>query len=492
MEPNVELTPALLEDLKLGGVVWERREKLIQYVMDCLRLKMTEEEIRPMLVDFIKNKGWPWMELDARFGLVAVARTRLGGDRPPVPEPVPEEFQATCLADVAPEPVPWLWPRYLEVGKVTVVYGDAGVGKTSFSLDLAARVSAGLNWPFASIKPVPLAPEPGKVLLVNGEDHLGSMIRPRLAGSGANLQNLIYLSGLKAGEAGDERPFDPGRDISALKQQIETRGEVRLVIIDPLEAYCTAGPRTAKMRTVLAALEKLARDCGVAVVVISARTRCDLPVKTVWRVDREVVDPDVHWLVPVRSGSGRVPPVLGFEIEDEGLVWKPNNYGYREDQLQGCSLKVRRHCRRTEVASWLSIYLGCDKPHYVRDVLDAGVREGYSESEVRSARREQKVVSYKESGVHGQWIWEFTDRKIPFNNPPLGSSHSPPVAAAPERHDQVFERRPSQASAAPGVAVASDRDDSDPPRFTYEELQKRLREWDKEFERVTGLKADFD
>ncbi|MDB5337538.1 MAG: ATPase, partial [Planctomycetaceae bacterium] len=157
MEPKVELSAAAIAELKLGGIVLERREMILEYLMNCLRLKMPDEEIRPTLVDYIKNKGWPWVELDARFGLLAVAKARLWGDRPPVPEPVPEEMVGTCLADVAPEPVRWLWPRYIPVGKVTVVYGDAGVGKTCWALNLAARVSAGLNWPFASYKPVPPA-----------------------------------------------------------------------------------------------------------------------------------------------------------------------------------------------------------------------------------------------------------------------------------------------------------------------------------------------
>ncbi|MDB5340113.1 MAG: hypothetical protein JWN70_5732, partial [Planctomycetaceae bacterium] len=306
METKYESSPAAIAELALGGVVLERREMMVCYALECLRLGITELEIRPALVDYVKAKKWPWQELDARMGIVEVALKRYRKERPDLFAPAADEsgeLQVVSLGDVAPEEVRWLWPETIPVGKVTVVYGEPGIGKTCWALDLAARVSAGINWPAPRWRRVlPPLPPPvaGKVLLLNGEDHVGNSIRPRLCRGQANLPNVVAIKVPKSTAPGGPRAFDLGRDTPMLKQQIEALGDVRLVIIDPLEAYTGAGPRSQKMRALLGSLEALAEECGIAVVVISACQKCELPVKYVWRVDGEITNLDLRWMVPVR------------------------------------------------------------------------------------------------------------------------------------------------------------------------------------------------
>ncbi len=224
---------------------------------------------------------------------------------------VPDELQVVVMAEVTQEPVRWLWPKKIPLGKVTVVYGEAGLGKTCWSLDLTARVSAGQNWPDGES-----GAEPGKVLLINGEDSLQETICPRLACGGAQLQNITAIAGIKS-TAPDgeivERRFDLSRDIPTLRHRVEMLGDVRLVVIDSLQACCGAVRQNSlRMRTLLAELGKLAEEFAVAVVVISAEQKCELPVKNVWRVDNDVLDPELRWWVPVRCHCSSLPKGMGF------------------------------------------------------------------------------------------------------------------------------------------------------------------------------------
>ena len=92
------------------------------------------------------------------------------------------------VADVARERVTWLWPGYLPVGKVVVLDGDPGLGKSTLTADLAARVTVGKPMPDGSG-----GGEPGAVVLLSAEDGLADTIAPRLELAGADLDLVTVI-----------------------------------------------------------------------------------------------------------------------------------------------------------------------------------------------------------------------------------------------------------------------------------------------------------
>ena len=82
----------------------------------------------------------------------------------------------TCLANVQPQPVEWLWPGRIALGKLTLLAGDPGLGKSFLTLDMATRVSRATAWPDGAAVYAPL----GSVILLGAEDALGDTVRPRL------------------------------------------------------------------------------------------------------------------------------------------------------------------------------------------------------------------------------------------------------------------------------------------------------------------------
>lgn len=91
------------------------------------------------------------------------------------------------MSEVSPERVAWLWPGYLPKGKLTVLDGDPGLGKSLVTLDIAARISTGHAMPDGT------PAKPGRVVLACGEDGLADTIRPQLDAAGADTSKIIAL-----------------------------------------------------------------------------------------------------------------------------------------------------------------------------------------------------------------------------------------------------------------------------------------------------------
>ena len=457
-----------VSDLELAGVKLAERGELVEFALKLFRDGFSEFEIRPAVSKLIDSKKWEGYSQLSRFGIVQAAKELWRKSQPAAAagqaeEPV--ELQVVSLADVAPEPVKWLWPGKIPLGKVTVVYGAAGLGKTCWALDLAARVSAGVHWPKIKlgppVRPGP-PPAPGKVLLLNGEDHPGQTVQPRLAGSGADLQKISIVAGLKPGSAEDstqeaaaERSLDLGCDLTALRRQIELLGDVRLVVIDPLEVYCgMAGPRGRRMRTLLAGLEKLAAEFQLAVVVISASTKCELPVKYVWRIDCDVLDAGLRWWVPVRFHSGPLPGGMAFRITAESITWDRRPLALNPDQVKGCTAKEERQQRLQEIVSWLRLLL-LDGPRSSKEILRAAAGAGWSAAQAKRAKRALLVMSYKETGRRGRWMWHlgpdwadllppppapmFPDFLIPATETPVPDQSVPGAPSSPAAHEPSLD-----------------------------------------------------
>lgn len=180
-------------------------------------------------------------------------------------KPAPN-YTVTTLADVTPERVEWLWEGRLPAGKLTVVDGDPGVGKSTLALGIAATISVGGRWFDGSQAPL------GDVLLLSGEDGLADTVRPRLDAAGADSTRIHALTGVRFlhedGVRGERDP-DLG-DISAIEAAIRANN-VRLVIVDVLMAFLPRGVDSHKdqdVRAVLRRLKDLAEQTGAAVLLL--------------------------------------------------------------------------------------------------------------------------------------------------------------------------------------------------------------------------------
>jgi AAA domain len=167
------------------------------------------------------------------------------------------------VADVDREQVGWLWLGRIPAGKVTVLDGDPGTGKSTLTLTIAAKVSTGSPFPDGA------RPERGDVILLNAEDDIADTIRPRLEAAGADLERCWVLPDVHP-EGEPPRPPELPADLFLLEDLVKSKGAA-LVVIDPLMAFLSGqvdSHRDQDVRRVLASLAYMASRTGAAVVIV--------------------------------------------------------------------------------------------------------------------------------------------------------------------------------------------------------------------------------
>lgn len=198
---------------------------------------------------------------------VYAARTAPSSKPPPAGA---RPYHATRLADVVEEPVRWLWPGRLPMGKLVVLDGDPSVGKSTLLLDIAARLTTGQPMPGETKTQV----APADVVLLAHEDGLADTIRPRLQAAGADVTRVHHLDAVPVYDndgrpVGSRLPMIPD-DVAAIEQLVTDTGAA-LVIVDVLSAHLPGWVQMYKdqdMRRALGPLGEMAARHGTCIVLV--------------------------------------------------------------------------------------------------------------------------------------------------------------------------------------------------------------------------------
>ncbi|KAI3598725.1 TnpY-like protein [Cupriavidus necator H850] len=177
-------------------------------------------------------------------------------------EPVRDGVILVNGADLNPEPVRWLWRDWLALGKLHILAGAPGQGKTTIAMAFAATVTSGGRWPDGS------SCKPGNVLVWSGEDDPADTLLPRLIAAGADRSRVYFVSGSRVN--GELDSFDPARDMATLQAEAARIGNVRLIIVDPVVSAVTGDShKNTETRRALQPLVDLAASMNAALVGIT-------------------------------------------------------------------------------------------------------------------------------------------------------------------------------------------------------------------------------
>ena len=163
------------------------------------------------------------------------------------------------LSQIRPQTVRWLWKPYFPAGKLILLDGDPGLGKSLLTLDIAARLSTGAPWP-DGVPP----PPPAATIFLNAEDSPADTVAPRAHAAGAHLDQLLFLNRI------DNRTPRLPHDLPTLEELVR-RQPTALVVIDPLMAFLPpqiSANSDQSVRQALSALASLAESTGVAIVLV--------------------------------------------------------------------------------------------------------------------------------------------------------------------------------------------------------------------------------
>lgn len=358
--------------------------------------------------------------------------------------PVERAAILTSLDTVPPERVSWLWKGRIPLGKLTLLDGDPDLGKSTMSLDLAARVSCGQPMPDGSP-----GMGPADVILLSAEDGLADTVRPRLDAAGADPTRVSAFTVAIPG--GDDLPCIPD-DLGALRQAI-TDCHAVLAVVDPLMAFLAGdvnSHRDQDVRRALAPLARIAEQTGCAVLVlrhnskaqqsnvlyrgggsigIIGAARSGLVVgqdpedetRTILAVAKANLGPKppslAYRIVGAANGAGRVDWLGPTAHTAKDLLREPPSQEERSQTDQACDV-LRRLLADGKV----------DARQARREVVE-GV--GVSPRTVDIAKARLGVIAEREGfGPGGRWVWRLPHRAQaePIERSPTGpASYAGPL-----------------------------------------------------------------
>jgi hypothetical protein len=328
------------------------------------------------------------------------------------------ELPGVLISDVQPEQVQWLWSGHVALGKLTVLTGDPGLGKSTLMLDISARLSTGDAMP----DDTPCAA--GGVVVLTAEDGLADTVRPRLEAAGANLDQIIAIPHIKTADG--ERAVVLPDDIGYVETAIN-RVNAKLVIIDPLTAYLNGRVNIwsdQQVRLALAPLSQMAERSGAAVVVIAhlnkaedrknALYRCGgsiaLPAaaRSVLLVAAEPEVPEHRVLACLKQNLATKGPSLVFRLVAEKDVARILWLGKSDrtaDQLLSSEAMHRRRPPTLQKATDFLLQLLAGGPVESSNVERAAEAKGIAQRTLGRAKQELGVVAHRLGfGTEGKWL----------------------------------------------------------------------------------------
>ncbi|MFG0246078.1 MAG: AAA family ATPase [Phycisphaerales bacterium JB052] len=322
------------------------------------------------------------------------------------------------IGDYRNESVYWLEPGRIAMGKVNMIAGDPGLGKSFMTMELAARASRG-----------EIGSARARVVIMSAEDDPCDTIRPRLHNMCANLDNIQFIEGIRREPGGCVDLIELDRDYERFEKMVMRLFPVSLIVIDPISAYMgnADSNNNADVRKVLARLSTLAARTGAAVVCVTHlnkdsgsgrkavyRTMGSLAftaaARTVQLVTKyEPTDKnddervrDKRVVSMVKNNIGRMLPARVFVIQDGICTWLDEEVDIDADQFANGRVTFDVSETGTDRAmEFLSRMLSAE-PQASKEIFERGAAQGLSRDMLKNAKKAMGAVSFKRGTV---WYW---------------------------------------------------------------------------------------
>jgi len=317
-----------------------------------------------------------------------------------------EELRIICMEDVQKQEIKWLWYPYIPYGKLTIIQGDPGEGKTTFVLNLAARLSNGIGFEEGSIG------ETINIIYQTAEDGLADTVKPRLEQAGADCTKILVID-------------DSEKSLTMADERLEKaiiQTKARVLILDPIQAYLGEGVdmnRANETRDMTKRLGILAEKTGCAIILIGHMNKAGgakaayrgigsidffAVARSVLLVARVPEQANIRVIAQIKNNLAEEGSTVAFELTDGKFLWI-GDYEITVEELLGGYVKGNKQKQGEQFLKSLAQL--CDSLPSNEIYAKAG-ELGISERTMKTVKKKLQIGKIKSSVG---WHWDLRGLK---------------------------------------------------------------------------------
>jgi len=318
------------------------------------------------------------------------------------------ELKMIKMSEIQSQEVEWLWYPFIPYGKLTIVQGDPGDGKTTLILNIAAKLSRG-----DGLDSEMKLSEPMNVIYQSAEDGLADTVKPRLELAGADCERILVI---------DENE----KSLSMVDERLEkaiVQTKAKMLILDPIQAYLGGGMdmnRANEARDMTKKLGALAEKYKCAIVLIGhmnkaagnkaayrgmgsidffAVARC---VLLVGRVEGE---PNIRAVVQIKNNLAEFGHPKAFQLTEDGFSWIGDYEITVDEVLGGIAPKANKMEQAKQMLRELALTSNAIQSNEIFDMAD---EQGISKRTLENAKKELGIRAKR---INSSWYWELDKLK---------------------------------------------------------------------------------
>ncbi len=321
------------------------------------------------------------------------------------------------MEEIVHQEVRWLWPGFLPMGKLVVLCGDPGLGKSFLTMKIAALVSRGGPFPSVMGGQAPMQ-EPGSVVILSAEDDPADTIKPRLMAMDADLSKCLMHEGF-TNRSDKLFDFVLGQSAAHMRALAKSAPDVRLVVVDPVSAYVgeTDTYNNAQVRAMLRPLSEMANEYGITVILVTHMRKGETQkaihramgslaftaaARVVLGVTKDPGEPNIRIVTTIKSNLSNDKRAINFEVKEGRVVFQEFYENDADDPIPTAEVKDA-HTLGLELIEKMR-----ERPDGLLAASEAQAFLEQNGCKEAAFNRTKKALGIASVRKDGRWFWKAT------------------------------------------------------------------------------------